>query len=202
MANEDIIIQVLLITLGMIALGEILNRILGLDRNTARELREKSQAVQERMKVAQTSRDMEEMYRAQQESMQLYKELMKKQMIPSCVRCLVFFGIFAVLNFVYADYVTGLLPYPVLIFGDGWFAIYFLFSIVFQLVIYGFKRLYRKLTGKEDQRKASREISGMLAPQRQGLGSQFQLTRQPQIPPTDDPPKSQPTDSWKDRIKK
>ena len=92
MANEDIIIQVLLITLGMIGLGELLNRILGLDRNSARELREKSQAVQERMKAAQASRDMEEMYRVQQESMQLYKELMKKQMIPSCLRCFVFFG--------------------------------------------------------------------------------------------------------------
>jgi len=112
---------------------------------------------------------------------------------------------------VYAGYVDNLLPFPILFFGSGWFAVYFLFSISFSFILYGLKRLYRKLTGKEDKRKrASKEILGILSP---GSGNQqgnLQLTRP--IPDrvlsdydadneqedNDGQPKS---DSWKDRIK-
>lgn len=200
MAHEEIIIQILLITIGMIGLSEILNRIFGLDMNSARELREKAKEVQDRMRMAQSTRDVEEMRLAQQESVNLYKQMMKKQMIPSCLRCIVFFGIFAVIGIFYADYAADLLPFPILFFGSGWFAVYFLFSIAFQLIIYGIKKLYRKYTGKEGARKASREITGML--QQQGAGGQFQLTRP--IPPKylDEKSDVEPTDSWKDKIKR
>ena len=211
MANEEIIIQIMFITLAMVGLSEILNRVMGLNMDTARELREKSRHLQERMKTARLTGNSQEMFSLQQESMALTKVMMKKQMIPSCVRCFIFIGIFALIGAIYIDYSNNLLPFPILIFGSGWFAIYFLFSLSFSLILYGLKRLYRKLTGKEDKRKkASKEILGMLSP---GSGNQqgnLQLTRP--IPDrilsdydadneqedSDGQPKS---DSWKDRIK-
>ena len=205
MANEEIIIQIMLITLGMVGLSEILNRFMGLNMEAAKELREKSKNLQERMKTARLTGNSQEMFELQQESMTLTKLMMKKQMIPSCVRCIIFMGIFGLIGGIYAPY-GNLLPFPILIFGSDWFAVYFLFSISFSLILYGLKRLYRKLTGKEDKRKkASKEILGMLAPESGNQQGNLQLTR-----PIPDRPvieqveiDEQPTsDTWKDRMKK
>lgn len=200
------------ITLAMVVFSAVLNKFMGLNMDTARELREKSQNLQERMKTARLTGNAQEMLELQRESMVLTKLMMRKQMIPSCVRCFIFIGIFAVIGFIYAGYTENLLPFPILIFGSGWFAVYFLFSIGFSLVLYGIKRLYRKATGKEVKRKkASREILGMLSPDSGYQQGNIQLTRPiPNRPPRDDDSDSgqddnygQPkNDSWKDRIQK
>ena len=57
MANGEIIIQIMLITIGMVGLSEVLNRIFGLNMDAARELREKSQNLQERMQTARLTRN-------------------------------------------------------------------------------------------------------------------------------------------------
>ncbi|MBY9011002.1 MAG: DUF106 domain-containing protein [Candidatus Lokiarchaeota archaeon] len=212
MANEDIIIQIMLITIGMVGLSELLNRIFGFNMDAARELREKSQNIQERMRTARLTGNPQEMRELQQESVELSKLMMKKQILPTCVRCLIFWGIFALIGAVYAAYFEGLLPFPILFFGTGWFAIYFLFSITFSLIIYGFKRLYRKLTGKEVKRsRASGGMLGGLSPQTGDQEQHLQLTRQ--IPNEsmqesvvediqEDEDEQAKVDSWKDRIKK
>jgi hypothetical protein len=209
MANEEIIIQIMLITLAMVGLSEILNRVMGLNMDTAREIREKSKTLQERMKTARLTGNSQEMFELQQESVTLTKLMFKKQMLPSCVRCIIFMGIFALIGGIYANYAEGLFPFPILIFGSGWFAVYFLFSLSFSFIIYGIKRLYRRLTGKEDKRKkASREILGMLSPVSGNQSGNIQLTR-PIInrPPRDvdgkqeDNDRQPKSDSWKDRIK-
>jgi len=211
MANEEIIIQIMFITLAMVGLSEILDRVMGLNMDTAREIREKSRNLQERMKTARLTGNSQQMLELQQESMALTKLMMKKQMIPSCVRCIIFMGIFALIGAIYANYADNLLPFPILFFGSGWFAIYFLFSISFSLILYGLKRLYRKLTGKEDKRKrASKEILGMLSPSSGNQQGNLQLTRP--IPDRvlsdydadnelNDSERQPKDDSWKDRIK-
>ena len=211
MANLEIIIQIMFITLAMVGLSEILNRVFGLNMDTAREMRENSKLLQERMKTARLTGNSQEMFELQRESIALTKVMMKKQMIPSCVRCAIFMGIFWLIGGIFAGYAEGLLPFPILFFGTGWFAIYFLFSISFSLILYGIKRLYRKLTGKEDKRKkASKEILGMLSPASGSQQGNLQLTRPiPNRPlPVDDTDGEQEdsygqpkSDTWKDRIK-
>jgi len=211
MANGEIIIQIMFITIAMVGLSELLNRIFGLNMDAARELRENSKNLQERMRTARSIGDRQEMLELQQESMELSKQMLKKQMIPSCVRCAIFIGIFAVLGAVYVDHAEGLLPFPIL-FGTGWFTVYFLFSITFSLIFYGFKRLYRKLTGKEVKRKGGlREILGGLSPQAGDQEQNLQLTRpipyqsmqggvdEDLVEKKEEQPK---VDSWKDHIKK
>jgi len=177
MANEEIIVGIMFITLAMIGVGELLNRIMGVKNDAVRELREKSKSLQERMKTAQLTGNTQIMYELQRESMELTKIIMKKQMIPSCVRCFIFMGIFTVIGTVYAGYAEGLLPFPIVFFGSGWFAVYFLFSITFSLILYGFKRLYRKLTGKEVKR-VKPSILGMASSKSEDSESIIQLTRQ------------------------
>ncbi len=212
MANGEIIIQIMLITIGMVGLSEFLNRILGLNMGAARDLREKTQNLQERMRTARFTGNPQEMRELQQESMELTKQMMKKQMIPSCVRCLIFVGIILVIGAIYANYGENLIPFPILFFGSGWFAVYFLFSISFSLIIYGFKRLYRKLTGKEvNRRRASGGILGGLSPQSEDQEQHLQLTRpitsesiqRDVAEDMQENNKEQPNiDSWKERIKK
>ncbi len=212
MANEEIIIQIMLITIGMVGLSELLNRIFGLNMGVARDLREKTQDLQGRMRTAKFTGNPQEMRELQQESMELTKQMMKKQMIPSCVRCLIFLGIFVVIGAIYANYGENLIPFPILFFGSGWFAVYFLFSISFSLIIYGFKRLYRKLTGKEvNRRRASGGILGGLSPQSEDQEQHLQLTRpitsesiqRDVAEDMQENNKEQPNiDSWKERIKK
>jgi len=201
MANEEIIIQIMFITLAMIGVGELLNKIMGVNKDAARELREKSKNLQVRMKTAQLTGDSQMMLELQRESMELTKIMMKKQMVPSCVRCFIFMGMFAVLGAVYAEYVEGLFPFPILIFGSGWFAVYFLFSITFSLILYGIKRLYRKLTGKEVKRD-KKSILGRVSPRSEDSESIIQLTRQINEPIPEREYIDEQEDSWKNRVKK
>ncbi len=199
MANEEIIVGIMLITIAMIGVSEILNRIMGVKMDAARDLREKSKSLQERMKTAQLTGDTQMMRELQRESMELTKIMMKKQMIPSCVRCIIFMGIFAVLGAVYAGYVEGLLPFPILFFGSGWFAVYFLFSITFSLILYGFKRLYRKMTGKEVKRNKP-SILGIASSKSGDSENNFQLTRQINEPIHEQEYVDEQEDSWKNRV--
>jgi hypothetical protein len=201
MTNEEIIIQIMFITLAMIGVGELLNKIMGVNRDSARELREKSKNLQVRMRTAQLTGDSQIMLELQRESMELTKIMMKKQMIPSCVRCFIFMGMFAILGTVYVDYEAGLFSFPILIFGSGWFAVYFLFSITFSLTLYGIKRLYRKLTGKEVKRDKP-SILGRVSPKSEDSESFIQLTRQINEPIQEQEYVGEQEDSWKNRVKK
>ena len=205
MTNVDIILQIMLISMGMVALSLLLNRLLGINLNTAKELREKALNLQERMRTAQITGDAQEIFRLQQESTTLMKQMMKKQLIPTCLRCIVFLGIFAIIGIFYANYTSGVLPFFVPLLGDGWVALYFLFSLSFSLIAFGIKRLFRKITGKKDSRaRISREVMDWLSPRSEETGIGFQLTRplQSAAQNSKQEEKTEKLDSWKDRIKK
>jgi len=186
------------ISIGMVALGLILNKFLGINLQSARELRDKAQNIQERMRTAQATGNAQEMFALQRESTALMKQMMKKQLIPSCIRCVVFLGIFALIGVFYMNYASGLLPFVIPLLGDGWVAVYFLFSIGFSLLLWGVKKLYRKLTGKVDARsKISKEILEVLSPTSQETVSGFQIP----APALSGSEETEKLDSWKDRIK-
>ena len=210
MSNVVIIIQILFITIGMIILGMILNLFLGLRKEAQREMRKKALNLQERMKNAQLLGDYQLMAQTQQESIQFMKQMMKKQLIPLCIRCVIFLGIFAVLNFIFSDYKSGLIPFPLLIFGSGWVAIYIIFSISISLIIYGVKRLYKKITGKGTKSQSYlKELMGIISPTQQNTESPFQISSSPQYQMNDsgdvtveqrNEDLSPRKDSWKERI--
>ncbi|MHA1689695.1 MAG: hypothetical protein ACTSUN_10235 [Promethearchaeota archaeon] len=141
MADMEIISQIVLIALGMVILGHILNKILGLKRETTAELREKSLNLQERMKTAQVLQDRRMMLELQFEMKELMATMLKKQILPLSIRCIIFFGIFTVIGVVYGQY-------------SYWFWTYFIASLCFSLISFGLNRLYRKITGKEDKTKS------------------------------------------------
>lgn len=198
MANEIIILQIFLITLGITLFSLLFNKIFGLKASAMREFRDKAMNLQERLKNAQLMQDYQLMRQLQVETSMMMKDMMKKQMIPMCLRCFIFLGIWAVLGFIYADYSTGLLPFPIPLLGDGWFAVYFLFALSMSLIMLVIRLAYKKITGKGDNRQSfAKEMLGMMGPaQQQGIFNTPQTPQSPQYAP-DDVPKP-PT--WKDRI--
>jgi len=206
MSNTIIILQILLITIGMLILRIVLNRILGLRKERMNEFREKALNLQERMRTAQTLRDVQLMASLQRETVQFTKQIMIKQFVPMCISCLVFIGIFSILSFIYEDYGSNLLPFNVLFLGSGWVAIYFLFSIGLSLLIYGIKRLYKKITGKEVSTPSSlREIIGIISPAQPVTGITYGFSDAVSPRLGDNSTKKEETerkDSWKERIEK
>ncbi|KKL69990.1 hypothetical protein LCGC14_2109400 [marine sediment metagenome] len=214
--SSVVILQLMFISIGMAILGFVLNKILGIKKENFIDLRKKAQNLQERMKNAQAVRDVQMMMQLQQESVQFMKKLLKKQVIPLCLRCSLFIGIFIVLGFIYGDYNSGLLPFPILFLGDGWFAIYFLFSLGFALIIYGIRKLYKKLTGKETKTQNQlKNIMKIMSPSKEFNShsyqfggpmpsqSQYQINNQNiSTPEEENQHTSNKGNSWKERIEK
>ena len=202
MSIAVIILQIMLITIGMLILGMILNKVLGLSKEKIIEFKERASNLQERIRNAQVIGDIQMMARLQRETMQFTKQIMLKQFVPLCLRCVIFIGIFAVLGFIYADYDSGLLPFPLLIFGSGWVAIYFMFSISFSLLIFGIKKLYKRITGKDISTQSHlREILQLVSPTQQSSGISYQISGEVSSSKEEEN-SSERTDSWKKRIQK
>jgi hypothetical protein len=153
------------------------------------------------MRNAQVIADMRMMAQLQRETVQFTKSIVLKQFVPLCLRCFIFIGIFAVLSIIYADYDRGLLPFPLLIFGNGWVAIYFIFSISFSLILFGIKKLYKRITGKGISSQSHlREIMELVSPTQQSSGISFQVSNP--VPSSIEEEFTEKTDSWKERIQK
>ncbi|MFX1309022.1 MAG: EMC3/TMCO1 family protein [Promethearchaeota archaeon] len=195
MSNIVVILQILFITLGMIILGMVLNYFLGLRKEIIKDMRKRALNLRERMKNSQLLGDYQMMAKLQQESVQFMKLMMKKQMIPMCLRCFIFIGLFMILGFFYSDYESGLLPFPLLIFGSGWLAFYIIFSIYFTLFIWGVKRL----TGMGTTTQSSvKEIMGIVSPQQgTGLRSYSPSSMPERLKDYNDVARK---DSWKERL--
>lgn len=197
MSNTSIVLIIILITLGMTIFNILLNKILGIKKEEMKKIRDQAINLRERMRNAQALGDPRLLIEIQRETIQLTNQMMKKQFLPMCLRCFIFIGIFTTLSFVLAEYDSGLLPFPLLIFGSGWFAIYFVFTISLSLLIYGFKRLYKRYIKKETKSQSYlREIMGILSPT-SGISL---LSDSTQSQPTNQP-SSEGVDSWKNRIK-
>ena len=196
MVYEEIYLQLFLVAMGMVMLSLLLNKILGITPEIMKEIRDKSLNLQERMKNAQMLGDTRLMGELQRETMQIMKLMAKKQLIPLCLRCFIFIGLFAVLNLFYGVYDAA----SGFFFGGGWFLYYFLLAMAFSLSLYGVKRAYRKATGKEDKRSSfMKEMSQVLNLNslRPGEGTVFQ------IPAASKPIEHQPmplSDDWKNRL--
>jgi hypothetical protein len=192
----------MLITIGMVILGMILNKVLGLSKEKILEFKERASNLQERIKNAQVIGDIQMLAKLQRETMQFTKQIIIKQFVPLCLRCFIFIGVFAFLGFIYKDYDSGLLPFPILIFGTGWVAWYFMFSIGFSLIIFGFKKLYKRITGKDiSTQNHLREIMQLVSPTQQTSGISYQVPDKiSSIKQEEKSPER--IDSWKERIQK
>ena len=150
--TTDVIFELMFIALAMVLFGLLLNKILGVKTSKMREIRDKAKNLRERVRQAEILEDPVLTQQLQVETMALMKHMLKKQLIPMCVRCLIFIGIFIIISMLYSQY-------------EYWFWIYFLFSFSFSMIVFGIKYLYKRVTKKDDKRKGfAKEIMESIYP--------------------------------------
>ncbi len=200
--TTDIIFQLMWISIGLVLFGYILNWILGLKPDVMKKIRDDARNLQQRLRQAQILGDQTLMLQLQQETMQLMKTMLKKQLAPMAIRCVIFLGIFALLSFQFGMY-------------EYWFWVYFGFSLGFSLLAFGIRKLVLKLTGKESKKDQFRDLMGSLGGTQQGMGpfhvsspiqdTTLENSDSQTLPLVDmeaqEPDENEQTESWKDKIK-
>jgi len=193
--TTEIIFELMYISLGLSIFGLILNKILGLKSSVMKEIRVDAKNLQDRLKQAQVLGDPRIMQELQAETMQLMKQMLKKQFLPMGIRCIIFLGIFFILSFYYGGY-------------EYWYWVYFLWSLGFSLSVFGLTKAYKKVTGKEEEKKSlAKEIATSL-----GQRSSYFISNVSSIETQDsqiddhtskndeENQESEESDSWKDRL--
>ena len=194
MVYEEIYLQIFLFAFGMVVLSLLLNKLLGIKPGIMLEVRDKAKNLQERMKNAQVLGDMRMMQELQQETMQLMKLMLKKQVGPMCLRCVIFWVIFGIVGIFYVNYGFG----SQFFFGLGWPIYYLLLAFGLSFSIMGLKKYYYKKTGKEGKTTSfMKEMSQILNfrsihPE---SGTFYQM-------PTQSTPVPKQIDAWKNKIQK
>ena len=200
--TPDIILQLMFIAFVMVLFSLLLNKILGVKPSKMKEIRDKARNLRERVRQAEILGDPVLTQQLQVETMQMMKDMLKKQLVPMCIRCLIFIGIFIVISMFYGQY-------------EYWFWIYFLFSFSFSMIAMGLRYAYKKIRGKEDKRKVfAKEIMESIYPSQQFQlqSSGFHLSGHPATESQDssnfqestnvkeENQKVEKSDEWKDRI--
>lgn len=140
-----------LITLAMVGFSRLFAYKIGLNLTDRVEQQERMQELQRELMEAQKNQNYQRVMELRDESMEMMQGMMKKQLLPMCVRSAIFLGLFAVLGIFY-----GRLEFtknPIQIFGPGYASLYFVYSLGISLAYYLIRYLYRKLTGKEKEEK-------------------------------------------------
>jgi uncharacterized membrane protein (DUF106 family) len=207
LANEIIVLQIILITI-IVYFGRLgFNKLFGQTASERREFIEKTKDVQNRL--SESMGDAEEFERLQKEMTELAQQMLKKQLIPCCVSCITFIVLWAILDVIYIEYNTGLLPFPVLFFGDGWVGLYILVSFSLVGISYLIRLTYRKIKGIES---TSPGLFNLLSSSNIRNPSQRSILSMPTRSQLDQTDKNlndkqieteeMRKDSWKDRIQK
>lgn len=130
-APPEIVWQIVLISLGMIAFSHLLQKKFSVSQADQMRMQTQMQELQERIKLAQGNMQM--MQQINTEMMAMMQQTLKKQLFPMCIRTLIFIGFWAVLGALYGGY-DEILPFQFL-FGRGWFATYILVSLIASIAI-------------------------------------------------------------------
>lgn len=156
--TTDIIFQLMLVALFLVFFSMLLNKLLGIKMSKIKELRDKARNIRERVEMAETLGDQQLLQQLQLETMQLAKNMLKKQFLPMLVRCTIFLVIFIVISMTFSNY-------------EGWFWWYFLFSFSFSMIAMVIRLIIKKIIGKEDNKKAmTKEIMQSVFPSRKMKG--------------------------------
>ena len=134
--------EMFLFIIGMIIFSQLFNRFFGLKASNQMQSQEKIRELQQ--ELLENQDDPNELMRLQGEMGQIMKETMKKTLLPSCIRCAIFMGVFSILGFMYGNVdFMGV--------GSGYFMFYFLVSIGISLAIYFIKRMFKNIGPQKEE---------------------------------------------------
>ena len=142
--------QIMLITVLINIFTQWFSKKFSLSQEAQMNMQADIKDLQDRIKYAKG--DMQQMEQLNAEMMVVMKNMSKKQMIPMLLRSLIFFGVFAILGWIYGEWKEGLLSFPVL-FGNGYVGLYVTFSLVLSIGIALVKLGIKKLNPEKIDKK-------------------------------------------------
>jgi uncharacterized membrane protein (DUF106 family) len=201
-APTAIILQIIGWSIGMMIISQLLGKKFGISATQQMDMQNKMQDFQEQLQLSQA--DPQRMQELQIEMMEFMKIMMKKQLIPQIVRLLIFFGFFGLLGLIYGDYKTGILPFKVLIFGDGYLGVYILTSFGISMVLGLIRMLIKKIRPDTDKKQEQFQDSvralqkNLIIAQQPNMryGSPYGQAAMQGLPMTSSPA----SQSWKEKI--
>jgi hypothetical protein len=141
----------------MVIFSHVFQKKYALSREAQMKTQETLQDLQERIQLAQGN--MKLMQELQLEMMGLMQSMMKKQILPMCIRTVFFLGVLGLLRLFYGQY-DKILPFPFL-FGQGYFATYLFVSICASLIIAVFKKILKANKPVEDNEQVIDQVRVM-----------------------------------------
>ena len=147
----EIIWQIILISLAMVLFSQLFSMKFAINPQSQMELQMRIQDMQERLKLAQQNANAQEIQMINQEMMMIMQTTMKQQLIPTCIRSIIFIVIFGVLSAVYSQYNDEL---PV-----SWYVIYLFTSLIGSLV---FSQLRKFIQSKNPNYKKPEMVTDKL----------------------------------------
>lgn len=157
-SSTDYII-VLLITIAMMVVSQIFSRKFGGSFSQQIQNQERIKAMQQELMEARN--DPVRMQQIQGEYMKLMNDLMKKQMLPMCLRSGIFLGIFFIMNSIFSGKTFD--ANPIKIFGPTFASLYFMYSIGIMLIIYLVKYIMKKVRPTQNQSDKEQFIDNIRA---------------------------------------
>ncbi len=210
LAPFSVILQIAAFSAVILILSSWFSKKFAVSAEAQMQMQYKMQDLQTRLREAQTNPQL--MQELNLELAALMKEMYKKQIIPMCIRSVVFFGFWGLMQVLYGSKYDGFLPFPTTFaFGRTLFFLYLVISFSISILMWLVKFLYRKLKGTGPTQKEEVFIDHARA-----LGSTFNIAPDPSQRQTPDPTQnsgnptgSQPETSsnshgigksWKDRL--
>lgn len=95
-------LAILAICVGMTTISQLFRYFFGMKPQASMDMQQQLRDMQQEMTAIRD--DPEAMQRLQQEAMQTYRTMMRKQLIPNCIYMVMFFVLWAVIRRVFANY--------------------------------------------------------------------------------------------------
>ena len=141
--TNAIIWQIVGFSILMIALSQFFNWKYRISPEDMIDFQERMRLLQEELKLAQSQGDQQKFRELSSELQVLMKELMQKQMYPSCLRTLVFIVILSIVGGIYGEYEN-------ILGGLNWFWFYVLLSFLGNMFINMIRKKVKESRGEQD----------------------------------------------------
>lgn len=146
-ASEADYIIVLFITIAMMVVSQLFSRKFGGSFSQQIQTQDRIKAMQQELMEARN--DPARMQQIQGEYAKLMNDMMKKQMLPMCLRSGIFLAIFFIMSSFYSGVTFD--ANPIKIFGPSFASLYFAYSIGIMLIIYLGKFIIKKVKPPQNQ---------------------------------------------------
>jgi hypothetical protein len=160
-------LEMFLFIIGMLLFSQLFNKFFGIKASDQMATQEHIRELQQ--ELLENQDDPNELMRLQGEMAQIMRKMMSKTILPMCIRCVIFWGIFWILGIRFAG---------VNFIGGGYFPFYIVVSIGISIAMYYIKRLFKNSGRGPQKEEPFIDIARAMGSPKIGLSKSNSLSRE------------------------